>query len=119
MDFKFQIQGTEKSASRKLFVKYLPDQGASCFSCPLSVSLASGETPEWVIHGLNMNYSEARFYPMVCPGPSQGISIDAGKWAEEIAFEIPLSILAAGCKYDVALTNVCDTLFINQISIKP
>ena len=119
MDFKFHIQGTEKSASRKLFVKYLPDQGASCFSCPLSVSLASGETLEWVIHGLNMNYSEARFYPMACPGPSQGISIAAGKWTEEIKFEIPLSILAAGCKYDVALTNVCDTLFINQVSIMP
>ena len=36
MDFKFYIQGTEKSASRKLFVKYLPDQGASCFSCQLT-----------------------------------------------------------------------------------
>jgi hypothetical protein len=119
MDFKFYIQGTEKSASRKLYVKYLPDQGASCFSCPVSVSLAQGGTPEWVIHGKNMNYSEARFYPKVCGGPSQGMSIAAGQWTDEIKFEIPLSILAAGCKYDVALTNVCDTLFISQINIMP
>jgi hypothetical protein len=119
MDFKFYIQGTEKSASRKLFVKYLPAQGASCFSCPVSVSLSSGETPEWVIHGLNMNYSEARFSPTVCGGPSQGMSIAAGEWTDEIKFEIPLSILAAGCTYNVALTNVCDTLSISQISVMP
>ena len=119
MDFKFYIQGTEKSASRKLFVKYLPDQGASCFSCPISVSLASDETPEWVIHGKNMYYSEARFTPTACSGPSQGMAIAAGQWTDEIKFDIPLSILAAGCTYSVTLTNQCDTTYLSKISIMP
>ena len=119
MDFKFYIQGTEKSASRKLFVKYLPNQGASCFSCQPTVSLASDETPEWVIHGQNMNYSEARFAPTACGGPSQGMAISSGQWTDEIKFEIPLSILAAGCNYNVYLANKCDTTYISQIYIMP
>jgi hypothetical protein len=119
MEFKFSIQGTGKSASRKLFVTYLPDRAASCFSCQPTVSLALGETPEWVIHGLNMSYSEARFFPATCCGASQGMGITAGQWTDEIKFEIPLSILAAGCAYNVYLTNLCDTTYLSQINIMP
>jgi len=119
MEFKFSIQGTGKSASRKLFVTYLPDRAASCSTCASSVSLASDETPEWVIHGLNMYYSEARFFPAACGGPSQGMAIASGLWTDEIRFEIPLSILSAGCAYNVYLTNQCDTTYLSQINIMP
>ena len=119
MEFKFSIQGTGKSASRKLLVTYLPDRAASCFSCAAAVSLGSGETPEWVIHGLNMFYSEVRFFPASCGGPSQGMAIASGQWTDEIRFEIPLSILAGGCAYNVYLTNQCDTTYLSQINIMP
>jgi hypothetical protein len=120
MDFKFYIEGTDKSASRKLFVKYLPEMSASCDDCPSPLSKLAGGNPEWHIKGKNMYYTEVRFSPLSpCSGPTQSMSITLVPWGDELHFTIPLSILTGNCGYTVHLANECGTILIGQIGINP
>lgn len=120
MKFTFSIEGTNKSASRMLYVQYLPPQSSSCDLCPSPLSKLAGGNPEWVIKGQNMNYSEVRFSPIApCGGATQGMGINASEWTNEIRFSVPLSILASDCAYGVYLTNECQSTFIGNIGINP
>lgn len=120
MEFKFYIEGTDKSVSRMLYVKYFPASTASCDLCPSPLSKLAGGNPEWVIKGQNMNYSEVRFSPLnPCGGSSQGMAITADAWTDEIRFTVPLSILSGNCGYGVHLTNECQSTFIGNIGIDP
>jgi hypothetical protein len=120
MEFMFSIDGTDKSASRMLYVQYLPAQVTSCDVCPSPLSKIAGGNPEWIIRGQNMNWTEVRFSPIEpCSGASQGMSITGTPWTDEIKFTVPLSILTGTCAYTVHLANSCQTTYIGDIGIDP
>ena len=118
MEFKFYIEGTQKSASRMLYVQYLPVHSVSCEDCPSPLSKLAGGNPEWVVRGKNMYYTTVSFSPLgSCSGSSQEMDIVLVPWTDEIRFTIPLSILTADCAYSVHLTNECETVLIGQLGI--
>ena len=120
MDFKFYIQGTSKSATRKLFVQYLPAQTTSCDVCPSPISKSAGGNTQWKIKGNNMYYTEVRFTPYApCAGSSQGMAIVHEPWTDEITFAVPLSLLTVDCGYAVHLTNECISTFIGNVGATP
>jgi hypothetical protein len=120
MTFTFHIQGTDKKASRKLFVQNWPQVNASCYTCPPNISLSNPLPQHWVIRGKNMSFSGARFVPVnATTTAAQSISVTSSAWTNEIAFEIPLSILTADYQYSVYLTNKCDTTSVGQLTIIP
>lgn len=119
MEFKFFLEGTDKSASRMLYVQYLPSMIASCKECPSPLNKAAGGNPEWVVTGQNMYYTEVRFSPVSpCTGATQGMAITSDPWTEEIRFEIPLSILTENCGYGVFLANECGVKYIGQVGLE-
>jgi len=108
MRFTLTVGG--KSASNDLFVQYLPEQNAACADCPTAESALNPVDPSWKITGKNMYYTELRFVPAPpCGGASQGVSLFKDKtFDDEISVQIPLSILAAGCSYNVYLVDPCE-----------
>jgi hypothetical protein len=118
MEFKFSIEGTQKSASRMLYVQYLPERSTSCDVCPSNLSKLSGGNPEWVVKGKNLYYTAVSFATGgTCSGPPQEMDIVHDPWADEIRFTIPLSTLAAGCLYGVTLINECESKYIGQLEV--
>lgn len=106
MNFTISVGG--KSASKELYVQYLPAMNASCDECPASTEALNSLDPVWKITGSNIYYTEARFTPIApCSGPSQGVLLTKDTFADEFTFTIPLSILADGCSYSVTLADPC------------
>jgi hypothetical protein len=120
MDFKFRIEGTTKSATRKLYVQYLPAQTASCDLCPSPISKSNGGNAEWKIKGTNMYFTEVSFTPNPpCSGSSQSMGIALEPWTDEIIFTVPLSLLAIDCGYSVHLKNECGSEYIGNVGAIP
>lgn len=117
MEFRLSIVGTNKYAQRDLYVQYYPLQSATCHECPGTVSKSAGGDPVWKITGKNMSYNEARFVSVNCGEPSQGTSVTAGLWTDNLQFTIPLSILTAGCTYSVMLQDECRSVYIGSIAV--
>jgi hypothetical protein len=118
MEFKLTIDGTDKFQKRDLWVKYYPEQVASCSDCPTPLSKDAGGNPVWKITGKYMSYTEARFTPYApCTGASQGVAINASLWTDQLQFAVPLSILAEGCAYSVTLHDECGMVVIGQVGI--
>ena len=115
MEFKFRIEGTDRSVSKNLFVQYMPQQNASCEICPSPITNANGE---WTIKGMNMYFTEVRFSPISpCTGASQGMAITHEPWTDEIKFAIPTSLFDANCGYGVYLINECNSVYIGNVGI--
>lgn len=120
MHFKLSIQGTNKSASRDLYVQYYPAQSAYCENCPSQLSKSAGGNPSWKVKGTNMSYKQAVFAQYACVGTPQSVTIGtASPWTDELQFLIPLSILSSGCTYSVTLTDGCRSAFVGEVSIVP
>ncbi len=118
MEFKLKIEGTDKFSKRDLYVKYYPEQVASCSECQTTVSKSSSGVV-WKITGKYMSYTEARFSPYEpCTGPSQGVAITASLWTDALQFTIPTSILQANCSYSVSLHDECRSVVIGKVGIE-
>jgi hypothetical protein len=115
MEFKFYLEGTNRSVSKNLFVQYLPEQTASCDLCPSPIT---SQNEEWVIKGKNMYFTEVLFSPISpCTGASQGMAIVHKPWTDQIKFSVPTSLFAENCGYGVYLTNDCTSVYIGNVGI--
>jgi hypothetical protein len=118
MEFKLAIDGTDKFSKRDLWVKYYPEQVATCTECATSVSKSGGSSALWKITGRYMSYTEARFAPVEpCTGASQGVAINASLWTNQLQFTVPTSILTEGCAYAVTLHDECRFVVIGSVGI--
>jgi hypothetical protein len=116
MSFRVYIQGTTQEATKELYVQYLPAMSASCDLCPATFSKFESN-PMWKISGQNMNFTEVRFVPKNCGGPSQGMALNMTPWSDKLDFVVPISMLADGCTYTVLLSNACMSELIGEITI--
>ena len=120
MDFTFHILGTSKKASRKLFVQHWPEVIAQCHDCPTTISVSNPIPQYWKIRGKNMSYSEVRFAPINATNTaSQSIAVPSSPWAEEIEFQIPISILTADYQFSVSLVNECFATSLGTLTLVP
>lgn len=106
MNFTISVAG--KSASKELWVQYLPETNASCEDCP-GTTAQLGPAGTWKIKGKNIYFTEARFTPQApCGGSSQGIVLNKDPFDDEFEFQIPLAMLTSSCQYSVTLNDPCD-----------
>lgn len=117
--FKFYIQDTDKESAIDLYIQKVPTATAGCSNCKSTLNKTMGEKVTWKIEGQNMSlFTKARYSPAneSC-GPPQDVAISGSE--ELINFEMPSSILAAGCQYTVFLVDHCDGVTpIGSISVQ-
>jgi hypothetical protein len=108
-NFKLYILDQPQSeVSKEYWVFNLPKPVFSGATGPTSLSKAVGGTPEWTVTGRNMFYNRVRFTAQSpCTGFVDAETTCTNEFCEQFKFGIPLSLLSAGCSYNVSLMDVC------------
>jgi hypothetical protein len=120
LPFTFHIQGTSKSASKDLYVQYLPTPSHGCSGCPTTIYRSALEVQKWRIKGKHMYVTEVEFSPVSCEGPAQSKQLNKSTFDDEFEFEIPLSILADFCQYGVTLVSPCgERYYLGGLTVQP
>lgn len=120
--FKLSLEGVSQSAvTKEFFVANLPYATYTGFSGPAQVSKSAGGNPFWTVTGKNMHYHRVRFDALApCTGTSGEVSTVCNSFCDQFSFDIPLSLLNAGCTYSVRLIDQCgSTKLIGSVKINP
>lgn len=108
-NFKLSIDGVQGAeVSRPFFIHNLPQAQYIGATGPTELSKSAGGNPFWTITGKNMTYHKVNFAAQSpCTGSSGEISTLCNSFCDEFNIYVPLSLLTAGCTYNILLINVC------------
>ena len=119
--FKAQVPGTERFEEREYLVKWQPRFEFTGATGPTKVSKSAGGNPFFTITGKNLSYETVTFTPVNCQfaSQSQTHTFNSGaKFYESENIYIPLSVLVAGCTYQVTVKTRCGTArLIGQVQV--
>lgn len=122
LNFTAYVPGTNRMVSKDILVYWQPTTRYYGFSGPLVVSKSGGlPIAQWTVNGRHMFYNKVRFTPLNCNGTPQEMTIYSGNgFYNTNTFDIPLSVLSAGCSYNVSLINRCGNVRgVGTIQIVP